>query len=309
MTTKTINGLSLQEAIAENYKRRITGNRKRTQWDIKSYSHYITLRFPEITVPANQEWLSVNHKLAHVCDEHGKYDVAPKDMTRRQPGNGCRNCQSDKNKNNRRTFSYASVETKAKAAEMHAKGMTYKDIGSELNIAASTVCRWLDKEVRGRSHKRNNIWKKENYELNLAGQKAHRARPKRIADNAEARHKRRAVEYHCLGNAYIPDHPDANAEGWVEFDLSDLITTKTDKEEMSFVGADEAVKQRAIQQQKLERISGEKYSLEHLIPLSRGGTHQPENFANRALKLNLEKNNKRLISDDELFAKRVFGLI
>ena len=73
----------------------------------------------------------------------------------------------------------------------------------------------------------------------------------------------------------IPDHPDAKPEGWVEYDLTDLITTAADREEMSFVGADEDVKKRAKQQQLLEKISGEKYSLEHLIPLSRGGTHQP----------------------------------
>ena len=133
-------------------------------------------------------------------------------------------------------------------------------------------------------------------------------RPKRQGDLKAHLHKRRALEYHCFGNAYIPDHPDANPEGWVEYDLSDLITTAADREEMSFVGADEDVKKRAEQQQKLERISGEKYSLEHLIPLSRGGTHQPENFANRALTLNLQKNNKRLQADDELFAKRLFNI-
>lgn len=79
-------------------------------------------------------------------------------------------------------------------------------------------------------------------------------------------------------------------------------------EMFSFEGTEDAVKTRKKQQQVLEKISGEKYSLEHLIPLSRGGLHHPMNFANRALQLNIEKNNKRLAADDELFCKRLFDI-
>ena len=77
---------------------------------------------------------------------------------------------------------------------------------------------------------------------------------------------------------------------------------------MSFEGTEENVAIRKKQQIGLEKISGEKYSLEHLVTLSQGGLHCPENFANRSLQLNIQKNNKRLQQDEALFCKRLFDI-
>lgn len=82
---------------------------------------------------------------------------------------------------------------------------------------------------------------------------------------------------------------------------------KESQEMMSFAGAEEDVAKRKKQQIGLTKISGETYSLEHLVPLSQGGLHCPENFANRALTLNIQKGAKRLPKDDALFVKRLFN--
>ena len=86
---------------------------------------------------------------------------------------------------------------------------------------------------------------------------------------------------------------------------------KGDSEAMSlfsFEGADEAVAFRKTQQDKFKKFSGIDWSLDHLVPLSRGGIHHPLNFANIPLADNSAKGNKRLQKDDALFCKRLFDI-
>ena len=308
--TKTIDGLSLQEAIAENYRLTLPlYNSNGTKWDINTYATYASLRYPEITVPLNQVWTGAKTMYKHVCEKHGGFKATPMRLTSYDGfANQCKDCARESAKKVKRQFKHSSPETIRKAREMYANGMSHPSIAKEFGVSKSTVCRWVNDESRERNNEASQAWRNSNPQRNSEIHKEINQRPHRKASKKVIEHKRRALMYHCFGNAYIPDHPNANPEGWVEYDLTDLITSKADREEMSFVGADEDVKKRAKQQRLLEKISGEKYSLEHLIPLTMGGTHQPANFANRSLSLNCQKGNKRLQADDELFAKRLFGL-
>ena len=113
-------------------------------------------------------------------------------------------------------------------------------------------------------------------------------------------HQRRGLEYHAIDEVLIDGV-------WHSYDCYQYIETAEDKEFWSFAGADEDVAKRKQQQIKLAAIAGEPYSLEHLVPLSRGGIHHPFNFANRALALNLQKNKSILSKDVELFCARLFN--
>ena len=181
--------------------------------------------------------------------------------------------------------------------------MTWRAIAKVLGRSTHTVRRWIDPEQREKArqhsaeHNARNKASGKKQDLN----KAYYQTPHGKANSLKANHKRRGLEFHCDEVIFIDGVSYEN-------DLWSYV--KGDQEGqamMSFVGADEDVSFRKGQQQKLERISGERYSLEHLIPLSKGGIHAPENFANRALELNLQKNNSRLEADDKLFCNRLFN--
>ena len=58
---------------------------------------------------------------------------------------------------------------------------------------------------------------------------------------------------------------------------------------------------------EMEAECGEKFEVDHLIPLSRGGLHHTSNFHIKTKKANNSKLNKRIAEDDKRFALAVFG--
>ena len=257
-------------------------------------------------------------------------------------GRGCKVCAKEKlnvgrtglkvvGKLRRRPPEPGEIE---KARKLYADTNNYYEVGRQLGRTPSTIKQWLDPEYNERHRQRG---RKKAEREKASGY----LKEKRIAynktENGRARHtkgknKRRALETLSLDYVYLCDvdldelqppyvEPEEIESKWFvdyniwdDFDYGDgniKPGVKNDKEAqrmLSFPGADEDAEKRGAQQRKLEKISGEKYSLEHLIPISRGGLHCPENFANRALELNLQKNNSRWEADDALFCKRLFGI-
>ena len=223
---------------------------------------------------------------------------------------GCPECAKKRciNSAGTRRSKRADRETKQKAAELRASGLSYKKIGKELGFAQATIQRWLDKGqyerqlIKKREHNKKSKASGHQAKLNAAYYQT----PHGKASAKKGEHKRRSLKLHAVDSIYIGNHPEADAQGFVEVDMWSYITPE-DFDFWSFDGANDDVAKRAKQQQGLEKISGEKYSLEHLVPLSKGGLHHPLNFANRALTLNLQKNDKMLPDDVRLFAKRLFS--
>ena len=143
-------------------------DRRGAKWDIHSYAKYVSLRYPELKVPTNQEWVTVDTKLIHTCEKHGSSLSKPNAILLLfQTGNQCIGCQTDYNKSLKREFKHASASDKIKAAEMFANGVLKKDIAKEFNVASSTVTRWLSKKARDNNNKYSSKWKKENTSRNL----------------------------------------------------------------------------------------------------------------------------------------------
>ena len=299
----------IESMTAQEYKASLPKGRGGTAWTMESFSTYVTLRYPHITVASGQEWTGAEIKYKFVCELHGPYPASARKVLEETTGCRCTGCKTDK-----RTASAgktrsprATKEEKELAAKLRAEGRSYLEIARQLGRGDSTILRWLDPEQREKSRQSCAKWNSENREQHRANNRRYSKEFEHGRANKRKRdHKRRSLEYHAADVVFLPDHPDGDSQGFVAYDCYDLITTDEDRTLWSFPGADEDVAKRTTQQKGLEKISGEKYSLEHLIPLSRNGIHHPMNFVNRALKLNIQKGNKMLKEDMELFCKRLF---
>ena len=304
----------MNTTTAEKYKASLLPEgRKNVQWTIETYATYVNLLYPHITVPTDQEWKGAKSKHIHLCEKHGEYEVIPCHVLNPNQGCQCKGCMSEQNIASAgiRRQPRATQAEKDKAALLRAEGKSYKEIGRILGRQVSTICRWLNPEVAEKSRQYNAKWNSENREQQRASNRRYSSMyPHGKATCRKKVHKRRAIEYHCADTVFLPNHPDADHQGFVYYEMwTDYVNGDKEAQDLfSFAGADEAVATRKMQQDKLTKISGEKYSLEHLVPLSKGGIHHPLNFANRALQLNIEKGNKRLQQDDELFCKRLFDI-
>ena len=196
----------------------------------------------------------------------------------------------------------ASKAEKELAKCCHKAGMSLDAIGDLLNRSKHTIHRWIDSGVAERHRQRN----KERHAIQKASghqQKvlaAYRQTEHGKANASKSDHKRRSLKYHAIDDVLVDGV-------WHSYDCYQYIDTPEDREFWSFPGANEDVAKRKIQQDKLAVISGEPYSLEHLVPLNRGGIHHPDNFANRALALNKQKKDNILSKDVELFCRRLFA--
>lgn len=72
--------------------------------------------------------------------------------------------------------------------------------------------------------------------------------------------------------------------------------------------ADDAFKALTKKAAEMEAATGIQYQVDHLIPLSRGGCHCPENFEIKTAVENQKKNNQLVREDEELFCKRIFNI-
>lgn len=181
-------------------------------------------------------------------------------------------------------------------------GMTLESIGDLMNRSSQTIQRWTDPVADERHKKRNN---KRNALQSASGIKQQRdaaylQTPHGKANKAKGRHKRRALQYHALDRILVDGV-------WHDVDMWEYITTAADRDRWSFDGADDDVAKRKSQQILLGKISGEIYTLDHLVPLNQGGIHHPSNFQNLASALNSSKCDSIVSKDVELFCKRLFN--
>lgn len=235
-----------------------------------------------------------------------QWETSPNNLVNNRAG--CPECakQNVRNSAGTRQHKKADRATKLRAAELRAQGWTYEAIADELGYCKSTIRYWLDESFRKHSIKLASESQKKRTASGRLAEIGYHKTPQGKAASKKNEHKRRSLKYHAVDAVYLPEHPEADYQGFVAVDMWKHIT-KEDYDFWSFDGANEDVAKRTKQQQGLEKISGEKYSLEHLIPLSRGGLHHPMNFANRALALNIQKRNQMLPDDVKLFAKRLFN--
>ncbi len=295
---------------AQEYKDGLPVNWRGTVWTMETFSVCVNLLYPHITVVSGQRWSGARKKYQFNCVIHGQYEANADNILRETKGCQCKGCTSDKKAASAGTMSKSrgTKEEKELAAKLRKEGLSYREIGRQLGRDGSTIQNWLDLDCKERKNRCDAKWQSENKARNAVVKRRYRtefAHGKAV--DTKSSQKRRSLKYHASDVVFLPDHPEADSQGFVSYDCYDLITTDEDRILWSFPGADEDVAKRSKQQKGLAKISGEKYSLEHLIPLSKGGLHHPMNFVNRSLKLNIQKGNKMLKEDMELFCKRLFS--
>ena len=227
-----------------------------------------------------------------------EWRAAPSNLIRAK--RGCPKCVAIRARKSAGTMRSprASKAEKELVKRMRSTGMSINAIAKIVGRSNGTVHRWIDPVEVEKNRERSRI---SNPLRSPEMRRAYRKTPHAKAIKYSADHKRRALEYHAIDDVLIDGV-------WHDIDVYEYITTDEDRAFWSWDGADEDCAKRKLQQSNFAKISGEKYSLEHLIPLSRGGIHHPMNFANRALKLNIKKNNSIWSSDVELFCKRLFNI-
>lgn len=200
----------------------------------------------------------------------------------------------------------ASAEEKAYAKFLYEeKGWNYTQIANFLGRADhKTIIHWLDPEQREKNHQRGAKWSKENLERKRASNRRYSTQFEHGRETSRAGSaKRRALQYHAIFTVEV-DGVFHEINMW-EHIKGDPVGMDL----FSIPGANDAFKDYSTRAEKLGKIAGVPYSVEHLVPLNKGGTHEAENFALRPLKENVSKGDKMIPYDWGLYCQRIFGLI
>ena len=299
---------------AEQYKDGLPKrpNGRGIEWNMESFSVWTNLKYPHITLAPGQVWTGVSSKYRFICEKHGEYEARAAHVLIDCSQCQCKGCEAESRASSAGFWraTRGTKDEKDLAAKLKLEGIGVTEISRRLGRSQATISKWLDPKQVERQRQLDHVRYRdpEVRERTSATKRRYRQFEHSKMDQAKRQHKRRGIEYHCIDVVFLPDHPEADSQGFVSYNIWDLVKVDTNAQEMmSFAGANEDVAKRKQQQIGLTKISGETYSLEHLVPLSQGGVHCPENFANRALTLNLQKGAKRLPEDDALFVKRLFN--
>jgi transposase len=197
----------------------------------------------------------------------------------------------------------ASAAEKEFANRLRVAGMSYQAIADMLGRSGGAIQCWTNPEAlkknRQRSLERNARNAGNGYHANRVAR--YRQTEHGKAQSVKSKQKRRALQYHARDRILVDGC-------WHDVDMWEYITTAADRDRWSFDGADDDVTKRKTQQALLGKISGELYTLDHLVPLNQGGLHHPFNFQNLSHSLNSAKNDSIVSKDVELFCKRLFDI-
>lgn len=280
------NGKAFPKRLLEAHGGKIAINASAVYQNVGSHNGGSTIEI-KCTV-CNHEWEASAHNL--VNKKHG----CPKCANQRVSDN------AGKTRSPR-----ATAEEKAYAQFLrNEKKWSYRAIGNFLGGRGSrTIQRWCDPEKAEEQRIRNAEWLKENAERHRAACRRYFTEFEHGREIMRAGYsKRRALKHHAIFTVEV-DGVFHEVNMWEHI--------KEDKSGMSLFtdpNANDAWKDYSTRAEKLGKIAGVKYHVDHLVPLSRGGEHCPENFALKPASENLSKNNKVIHEDYALFAKRIFNI-
>ena len=323
MTITTIDGKSLCEALAENYKRTLPKSTGGTKWTGETFARWVKLRYPEITFAPNQEWKGIstkvggkgiNYKYQFICDEHGSYEAEANHILKPYLGNQCKECKHEacRNSTGKVRRSKATKEEIQQAIDLYKELGNKTEVGRRMGRSRDFVRKCLDPAIKQRvaeqSYARYQSPEvkqraKETYAIRY--QTEHGKQSKRQADA-----KRRALGYEAIFPVFIGENQELEMTNCYEGKhLKGGKGITSFEESLYFLdqqSVEDYAKLRAVADQ-MEIEYGEKFAIDHLIPLSRGGLHHSSNFHIKTDEANSKKNNKRIVEDDKQFALTIFG--
>ena len=228
----------------------------------------------------------------------------------------CRKCRSDAN-----TASAGIVrkprltpEEKLKIQELHAEGKNYSEIGRIIGRPHSTINRIFNLELREKNRQVNAKWTEANRERTHANQRRWAKFDHGKESWTATQHARRAAKHNMSGYVDLPDHPDADASGMVFYDMLEQQGGKLqegDMEHYTFAGVNERMKELKKEAIRLEKETGIKHHIDHLVALLSEdyvSVHHPVNLKVVTEEYNLSKGNSDVDADIEEFCRNIFNI-
>ena len=304
MTIQTIDGKSFCEALASNYREtlpRFYHGKKGTIWTMETFTTYISLRYPQITVDAGQEWVRSEHKYNFTCEDHGPYSAYAHHMIKADQRCQCRGCKADScaaSAGIKRSPRLTSDE-KEQINKLYADGLSYREIGRQVDRDHSVIIPAIHAVKAATEATRSKVWyannkdrakqTRDNYQKTLHGAA--------VAERQAI--KRRIAKQNIDPVVYIDGiaHDVDLKETWAVFSKA-LITE------------DEARAIAKLQRQKrgLTKQTGIPHHLDHIHPLSKGGEHSPFNLQIITKEENLAKSDTFREEDQIELCKRLFNI-
>ena len=289
---------------AEEYKASLLPEgRKYVTWTMETFSVYVNLLYPHITVVPGQEWKGAKSKYRFHCSKHGEFPqlVEAGDMLTASRGCHCRGCSSESKAKSAGKVRkpHATQAERDRAKELHADGLSYAAIGRELGRSDSTIRKWIDPKAHEDSINYNREWNKNNIERARASVKRYfqfdHGRAMRNAISAQRRARFRNIEdYVIIDDECIDVDKDLT---WSLF--KDVLLPPAERKE---------IQELYLECQYLTETTGIEHHVDHIQPLAKGGEHRMVNLQIITAEENWQKNNTFRIEDQALLAKRLFNI-
>lgn len=293
---KTIN---TQQTDAETYKAGLPSNGSGVKWTIKSFSTYVNLLYPHITVVPGQEWTTNKAIYKFYCAYHGEYSAQANHMLELKLSSQCRGCESDRNTASAGTVRRrpSTPEERQLAKELHDGGMSYNAISRQLGRSNSVINTWLKPVSREKNIASCKKWHLENAERKKITNRRYYSEFEHGRANGNAQNA-----INRLRKQNTPETIFLDGE-WQEVDRK--LTWKIFGEYLL-----PAIERKEIQELYLEcqyqiEKTGVDHHIDHIFPLSVGGEHLMVNLQILPASENLSKNNTFSEADQLLFLQRI----
>lgn len=295
--------LTNKSLTAEDYKDGLprTSNGKRVKWTMETFSVYVNLLYPHITLVSGQVWTGNRTKYKFLCEKHGQYEARGSHVLHESQGCQCKGCRLDRDvaaagtKRNPR----ASIEEKQSAAKLRSDGLSYREIGLKLGRAAVTINRWLEEDVNDRARKLGAKWTSENKERVRETGRRYQSEFAHAKAGHNSREANRRLQKHNVPELIFLDGQ------WHEVDRKK--TNHVFSEVLLPAKERKAIQELYMEAQYQTETTGVEHHVDHIQPLSKGGEHLMINLQILPCDENLSKGKTFRVKDQALICKRLFN--
>jgi hypothetical protein len=316
MTVRTLDGKSLCEQLAENYKRTLpqTYNKSGTAWTMDSFSTWVSLRYPHVKVVEGQEWGVIGDTYQMVCEYHGNFSAQAHNLVTKGSGCQCNKCGRERNASlaGTRRAKRGTKEDKEKAAELYAELGNYSEVGRILGFSDRTICRWLVPEARDLARLNSRRWVRENPEKRKSNSKRYDTYSHGKENKRKGWNRRRGLNHNSIFDVLVDGQlvkvNMRSPEWYKDLHGKNLISTNEDFQIFVDEESTKVYAQMVQQCKEMEDYFGFPFEVDHLIPLAAGGEHIKENFEIKPASENRSKGDERNVDDDIQFCKNLFNI-
>lgn len=275
---------------AEDYKATLPKGKGGTSWTMETFSTYVHLLYPNISVIYGQEWNTTQGTYWVSCSKpgHKPFKAQGGHMLTLNGNSHCRQCYQEKcsASGGKRRNKRATPQEKENAIHRYYECNNYSQVAREFNRTVFAIRSWVRPEVRQMNIEKAELWNEAN----------------------PGRRKELDARHYSL-NGYLqriqefPESVLVDGE-WCETDPT--ITYDYYREVLYTDEMITAITNLYTESRTLTKETGIKHEIDHIIPLSKGGEHLPFNLQVITESENQQKNNTLRDEDKKLICRRLF---